>query len=107
MLNRAVVMVVAMVAACASAPDETPAARVVTPQCVTIQRGHGTVIDSYVKPNALNKNFGDKPTLRVSSSDESLLRFDLSAIPSSCFAFDNCRNASSTVRGSGPKSAAG
>lgn len=56
-----------------------------TTKCVTIQRGQGQseVADAYIKPNALKKNFGDKPVLRVSSTDEALLRFDLAAIPSS------------------------
>jgi hypothetical protein len=56
-----------------------------TTKCVTIQRGHGedAVADAFVEPNALKKNFGDKPALRVSSTDEALLRFELSGIPSS------------------------
>lgn len=56
-----------------------------TSKCVTIQRGQGksAVADAYIKPNALKKNFGDKPVLRVSSTDEALLRFDLASIPPS------------------------
>jgi hypothetical protein len=40
------------------------------------------VADAFIKPNALRRNFGDKPVLRVSSSDEALLRFELASIPS-------------------------
>src|SRR5262245_49792859 len=51
--------------------------------CVTIQRGTGgTVADTFIKSNVMRHNFGARPHLRVSKRDESLIRFDLSAIPS-------------------------
>ena len=54
-------------------------------QCVTFERGVGGAIvaDTYVKPNDLRGNYGTRPLLRVSASDEALLRFELSSIPTS------------------------
>jgi hypothetical protein len=70
---------------CAEPAGSAKQESLTTSTCVTFQRGHGgdLVTDAYIKPNALNKNFGDKQLLRVSSSDEALLRFELSRIPSS------------------------
>lgn len=87
MCRIAIGLVVLAAMGCAES-DPTPATSqevLTTAKCVTIQRGrgNGVVADAHIKPNALKKNFGDKPALRVSSSDEALLRFDLGAIPSS------------------------
>ncbi|MFO0630997.1 MAG: DNRLRE domain-containing protein [Polyangiales bacterium] len=58
------------------------AAAIVAPTCVTIQRGGvGAVADTFIRSNALLRNFGGQPALRVSARDETLLRFDLASIP--------------------------
>jgi len=78
-------LVTLVVVGCAPATESSAPDPLTVATCVTFQRGHGgdVVADSYVKPNTLHKNFGDKPVLRVSASDEALLRFDLATIPSS------------------------
>ena len=65
-----------------TAPDPAPLTQA---SCVTFRRGHGSdvVADTYVRQSALDQNFGAKPMLRVSASDEALLRFDLAALPRS------------------------
>jgi hypothetical protein len=50
--------------------------------CITIQRGNGAASDARLSKNAKNTNFGGNPVLQVGEDDHSLLRFDLSAIPS-------------------------
>ena len=81
-MRGATVVMVVFVGACTGDAVETSLEQqVVAPTCVTIQRGHGAVADTYIKSNALTKNFGTQPVLRVSAKDESLLRFDLGSIP--------------------------
>src|SRR6267378_4166734 len=74
-----------LVTACAGEATTSTSDNVTGPTtCLTIQRGTGgTVEDSFIKANALKKNFGGRPHLRVSAKEESLLRFDLSGIPAS------------------------
>lgn len=81
---KSVVVVVVAVAGCSSTTESTLSEPLTVSTCVTFQRGHGTdaVADTYLKPNALTKNFGAKPALRVSASDEALIRFELASIPS-------------------------
>ncbi len=51
--------------------------------CVTLKRTpSGVVADTIIRSTAQSNNFGTQPILRVSARDESLLRFDLSSIPS-------------------------
>ncbi len=54
-------------------------------QCVTIRRGAGTVADATLSKSPKNQNHGAEASLKVEKSqkNEALLRFDLSAIPSS------------------------
>jgi hypothetical protein len=51
--------------------------------CVTIRRGNGTAADARLSKNAKNTNFGSNPVLQVGEDDHTLIRFDLSSIPSS------------------------
>ncbi len=51
---------------------------------VTYRRGVlGTVADTFISASEMGKSFGAQEKLRVSAKNEALLRFDLSAIPSS------------------------
>ncbi len=51
---------------------------------VTYRRGVlGTVTDTFISASEMGKGFGAQEKLRVSAKNEALLRFDLSAIPSS------------------------
>src|SRR4051812_33740149 len=79
------VLTLAVAGACSNDDLTSSREQDVTPTtCVTIQRGTGGAVeDSYVKANALKKNFGGKPHLRVSAKEEAMIRFDLSSIPSS------------------------
>jgi hypothetical protein len=53
-----------------------------TETCITIRRGAGgTVADTFIKPNLFWWNFGGLPWLGTSAKAESLLSFDLSAVP--------------------------
>jgi hypothetical protein len=51
--------------------------------CVTIRDGNGNVDDARLSKNAKNTNFGNNPVLQVGEDDHTLIRFDLSSIPSS------------------------
>src|SRR5262249_52467911 len=83
-MNRAILVAVVGVFGCGNSSRTGSAESADTQEtCVTIQRGTGgTVADAFIKSNVMRHNFGARPHLRVSKRDESLIRFDLSAIPS-------------------------
>jgi hypothetical protein len=82
--RRFLLSALVVVTACSSPGPNTSSAEQEVTGSVTIQRGtSGVVNDTYVSAADLKKNFGTEDKLRVSTKNETLIRFELAGIPAS------------------------